>query len=51
LDDQLSGIESAGLTGLLFMYNRFIADITIAIIRLKQAFDGAESATENKFPV
>lgn len=51
MDDRLSGIESAGLTGLLFMYNRFIADITVAIIRLKQAFDGAESATENKFPV
>ena len=33
------------------MYNRFIADITIAIIRLKQAFDGAKSATESKFPV
>lgn len=50
IDAQLSGIESAGLTGLLFMYNRFIADITIATIRLKQAFDGPESATENKFP-
>jgi hypothetical protein len=51
LDGALSGTESAGLTGLLFMYNRFIADITIAIIRLKQAFDGPRSATENKFPV
>jgi hypothetical protein len=51
MGDSLSGPESAGLTGLLFMYNRFIADITIAIIRLKQAFDGASSATENRFPV
>jgi Halocarboxylic acid dehydrogenase DehI len=51
MSDSLSGPEIAGLTGLLFMYNRFIADITIAIIRLKQAFDGASSATENKFPV
>ena len=39
------------MTGLLFMYNRFIADITIAVIRLKQAFAGAADATENKFPV
>jgi hypothetical protein len=51
MSDSLSGPEIAGLTGLLFMYNRFIADITIAIIRLKQAFDGASSATENRFPV
>ena len=51
MSDSLSGPAIAGLTGLLFMYNRFIADITIAIIRLKQAFDGASSATENKFPV
>jgi peptidoglycan hydrolase-like protein with peptidoglycan-binding domain len=49
--DSLSGPEIAGLTGVLFMYNRFIADITIAMIRVKQAFDGASSATENKFPV
>jgi Halocarboxylic acid dehydrogenase DehI len=51
LGDVLSGPEQAGLTGLLFMYNRFIADITIAIIRLQQAFDGPEAAIENKFPV
>jgi hypothetical protein len=47
----LSGAEIAGLTGVLFMYNRLIADITIAMIRVKQAFAGASSATENKFPV
>jgi Halocarboxylic acid dehydrogenase DehI len=47
----LSGPEIAGLTGVLFMYTHFIADITIAMIRVKQAFDGAASATENKFPV
>jgi hypothetical protein len=51
LSSALSGTDIAGLTGLLFMYNRFIPDITIAIIRLKQAFDGAESAKQNKFPV
>jgi hypothetical protein len=50
LTDQLSPEQIAGLTGLLFMYNRFIADITIAIIRLKQAFGGESDATENKFP-
>jgi hypothetical protein len=49
--DKLTPMEIAGLTGLLFMYNRFIPDITIAIIRLKQAFDGADSAKANKFPV
>lgn len=51
MSDSLSGPEIAGLTGLLFMYNRFIADITNAIIRLKQPFDGASSAAENRFPV
>ena len=51
MSDSLSGPELAGLTGVLFMYNRFIADITIAMIRVKQAFAGASSATENKFPV
>ncbi|HUN98739.1 MAG TPA: halocarboxylic acid dehydrogenase DehI family protein [Bradyrhizobium sp.] len=49
LADKLSPEQIAGLTGLLFMYNRFIADITIAIIRLKQAFDGPIDATENKY--
>jgi hypothetical protein len=49
MTDKLSPEQIAGLTGLLFMYNRFIADITIAIIRLKQAFDGPVDATANKF--
>lgn len=49
LTDKLSAEQIAGLTGILFMYNRFIADITIAIIRLKQAFTNAEDATENKY--
>jgi hypothetical protein len=51
LSDSLSGQAIAGLTGVLFMYNRLIADITIAMIRVKQAFAGAESATGNRFPV
>ena len=49
MTDKLSSEQIAGLTGLLFMYNRFIADITIAVIRLKQAFDGPIDATENKY--
>jgi hypothetical protein len=49
MSNSLSKPEIAGLTGLLFMYNRFIADITIAMIRVKQALAGASSATENKF--
>ncbi len=51
MSEVLSPIEIAGLTGLLFMYNRFIADITIEVIRLKQAFSGAAAATKNYFPV
>ena len=50
IEGKLSPPEIAGITGLLFLYNRFIADITIAVIRLQQAFEGGESATENKFP-
>ena len=42
--------DIAGLTGLLFMYQRFIADVTIDIIRLKQAFDGDEAAGRSPFP-
>jgi hypothetical protein len=36
---------------LLFMYNHVMPDINLAMIRRRQAFDGAASATENKFPV
>ena len=43
--------EIAGLTGLLFLYQRFIADITIDIIRLKQAFDGDLAAAASPFPI
>jgi hypothetical protein len=48
MTEKLSSEQIAGLTGLLFMYNRFIADITIAIIRLRQAFDGPIEATKNR---
>lgn len=50
IQDKLSPAEIAGITGLLFLYTRFIADVTISVIRLKQGFEGAGSATENKFP-
>jgi hypothetical protein len=41
--------EITEITGLLFLYSRFIDDITIAVIRLHQAIEGASSATDNKF--
>ena len=49
-DTRLSPTDIAGITGLLFLYNRFIADVTIAVIRLQQALEGTEAATRNKFP-
>jgi hypothetical protein len=49
LADSCSPSEIAGLTGLLFMYQRFICDVTIDMIRLKQAFDGPEAATSTPF--
>jgi hypothetical protein len=44
-DEEIGKISRA----LVFMH--LIADITIAMIRVKQALDGASSAAENKFPV
>ena len=41
--------EIAGLIGILFMSQRFIADIIIDIIRLKQAFDGDVAAGASPF--
>ena len=51
LADSCSPSEIAGLTGLLFMYQRFICDVTIDMIRLKQGFDGPEAATASPFPL
>jgi len=51
LVDACAPHEIAGLTGLLFMYQRFIADITIDVIRLKQAFDGETAAAASPFPL
>ena len=47
--DECAPRDIAGLTGLLFMYQRFIADITIDILRLKQAFDGDAAAAASPF--
>lgn len=43
--------ELAGLTGVLFMYQRFIADITISIVHVTEALIGAEAASRSHFPV
>lgn len=51
LADSCSLSEIAGLTGLLFMYQRFICDVTIDMIRLKQAFDGPKAAISSPFPI
>jgi hypothetical protein len=51
LSDSCSASGIAGLTGLLFMYQRFICDVTIDMIRLKQAFDGSEAAAASPFPI
>lgn len=51
LADSCSPSELAGLTGLLFMYQRFICDVTIDMVRLKQALDGPESAAASPFPL
>ena len=51
LADACSPSEIAGLTGLLFMYQRFICDVTIDMVRLKQALDGPEAAVTSPFPV
>ncbi len=51
LAEKCSPSEIAGLTGLLFMYQRFICDVTIDMIRLKQALDGPEAAAASPFPI
>nr|CAA75671.1 2-haloacid dehalogenase [Rhizobium sp.] len=43
--------EIAGLTGILFMYQRFIPDITISLIRIGECLDGSEAAAKSPFPV
>ena len=50
LASSCSPSEIAGLTGLLFMYQRFICDVTIDMVRLKQALDGPKAAAASPFP-
>jgi hypothetical protein len=47
----LTPTEIAGLTGVLFMYQRFIADITISVVHITACLDGADAASRSAFPV
>jgi hypothetical protein len=51
--DALAGVCSpsdiAAIVGLLALYQRFILDVTIDMVRLKQAFDGREAAAAPPF--
>lgn len=51
LADSCSPSEIAAVTGLLFMFQRFVCDVTIDMILLKQAFDGPEAAATSPFPI
>ena len=50
LPDACSPSEITGLTGLLFIYQRFICGVTMGMVRLKQAFDGPEAAMASPCP-
>jgi len=41
--------EVAAVTGLLFLFQRFILDVTIDMVRCAQALDGTAAAT-SPFP-
>lgn len=43
--------EVAAITGLLFLFQRFILDVTIDMIRCTQALDGSRAATSSRFSV
>jgi hypothetical protein len=43
--------EVAAITGLLFMFQRFILDVTIDMVRCTQALAGREAAAASPFPV
>jgi len=43
--------ETAAITGLLFLFQRFILDVTIDMIRCTQALDGREAATASPYSV
>lgn len=42
--------EVAALTGLLFLFQRFILDVTIDMVRCAQALDGRDAAATSAFP-
>jgi hypothetical protein len=42
--------EVAAITGLLFLFQRFILDVTIDMVRCTQALDGREVAAASPFP-
>jgi len=44
-------VEVAAITGLLFMFQRFILDVTIDMVRCTQALDGREAAVSSPFSV
>lgn len=41
--------EIAGLTGLLFLFQRFCADITMSTIHIAECLDGSEAAVRSEF--
>lgn len=43
--------ELAGLAGVLFMYQRFIADVTISIVHVTECLEGPAAASHSHFPV
>jgi hypothetical protein len=43
--------EVAAITGLLFMFQRFILDVTIDMVRCTQALAGREAAAASPFPL
>ncbi len=43
--------EIAAITGVLFMFQRFILDVTIDMVRCKEALDGRDAAATSPFPV
>ncbi|MCY7342603.1 MAG: hypothetical protein LH603_12345 [Pseudonocardia sp.] len=46
-----SDAEVAAITGLLFLFQRFILDVTIDMVRCTQALDGSDVASASPFPV
>ena len=49
--DVATPAEISAITGLLALYQRFIADVTIDVLMLKRALDGREAAAASPFPL